>query len=60
MRPVKGVGARKFFSFSRVNGLEFLLWLSVLKTQHSSCEDVGSIPGLSQCVKDPSLLQAVA
>ena len=27
---------------------EFLLWLSVLRTQHSVCEDVGSIPGLDQ------------
>ena len=29
-------------------------------TQHCLCEDVGSIPGLNQGVKDPALLQAVA
>ena len=30
---------------------EFLLRLSGLRTRHSVCEDVGSIPGLTQCVK---------
>ena len=33
--------------------MEFPLWLSGVRTQHCLCEDVGSIPGLAQCVKDP-------
>ena len=32
--------------------LEFLLWLSELRTRHRVHEDAGSIPGLSQLVKD--------
>ena len=31
---------------------EFSLWLRGLRTQHSVCEDVGSIPGLAQWVND--------
>ena len=31
---------------------EFLLWLSGLRTQHSVPKDVGSIPGLTQWVRD--------
>ena len=38
------------------NPREFPLCLSGLRTQHSVCEDVGSIPGLSQWVKDLVLL----
>ena len=34
------------------------MWLSKLRTEHSVCEDVDLIPGLTQWVKDPSLLQA--
>ena len=39
---------------------EFLLWLSRLRTQHSVPEDASFIPGLTQWVKDPALLQAAA
>ena len=39
--------------------LEFLLWLSGLRTQHSVHKDADSIPGLTQWFKDPALLQAV-
>ena len=44
----------------RIIGEEFLLWLSQLRTRHSVREDVGSVPGLAQCVKDPELPQAAA
>ena len=44
---------------SEVWVLEFLLWLSRLGTQHSVSEDVGSLLGLTQWVKDPVLLWVV-
>ena len=40
--------------------LEFLLWLCRLGILSCLCEDVDSIPGHTQWVKDPVLLQAVA
>ena len=40
--------------------LEFPLWLSRLQTGHCLCEDGGSIPGLTQLVKDLALTQAAA
>ena len=40
--------------------MEFPLWLSELRTQHSLRKDVGSIPGLAQCVKDLVFPQALA
>ena len=36
---------------------DFPLWPSRLRTQHCLCEDVGSIPGLAQLVKDLALLK---
>ena len=39
---------------------EFALWLSRLRIQHSLPEDAGLIPGLTQWLKDPELLQALA
>ena len=36
------------------------MWLSGLRTQLCVCEDVDLIPGLTQWVKDPALLSAVA
>ena len=40
--------------------MEFLLWLSRIRTQSSVLEDVGLILGLTQWVKDPALPQAAA
>ena len=36
------------------------LWLRRLRTGHSVLKDAGLIPGLTQWVKDMSLLQAAA
>ena len=34
------------------------MWFSGLRALHSLCEDVGSIPGIAQWVKDSALPQA--
>ena len=49
---------KEFSNSIRVGKLEFLLWLSGLRMQHSVLDDVDWIPGLAQCVKNPELLQA--
>ena len=41
------------YVFLRLKGLEFSLWLSTLRTQHSLWEDLSLIPGLAQWAKDP-------
>ena len=47
--------------FTSLKNLEFLLWLSRLKTRHSEVhENVGSIPDLPRWVKDLALPQATA
>ena len=64
-QEVEGKGAQRenftAFPFVAFNSLilEFLLWLSRLKTGCCLCMEVGLIPGLNQWVKDPALLGAV-
>ena len=45
-----------FFQNKKNEKMEFLLWFSGLRTQHSVWEDAGLNPGLTHCVKDPALL----
>ena len=40
--------------------LAFPLWFSRLRTPCCICEDLGSIPGLAQWIKDLALQQALA
>ena len=53
--PPSGVAQRL-----KNTNVEFPLWLSGLRTQHSLHENAGLIPGLTQWVKNPALPQAVA
>ena len=48
------------FQALKIEMMEFLSWISGLRTQHCLHEDAGSVPGLTHWVKDPALLQAVA
>ena len=45
---------------NNAESFEFPWWLSGVRTQRGLCEEAGLIPGLAQCIKDPTLLQAVA
>ena len=46
-------------SHNKKANMEFLLWLSRLRTQHSVRGDAGLIPGLAQWIMDPALPKAV-
>ena len=57
---LSGEKLEEFSLRSRTKQVGFLLWFSRLRAQHNVCEDVGSIPDLTQWVEDPVLLQATA
>ena len=46
--------------FLNLSFVEFLLWLSRLRTQRGIHKDRGLIPGLTQWIKDRALPQAAA
>ena len=47
-------------SIFKKSDVGFSLWLSVLRSRYSVCEDAGLIPGFAHWVKDLVLPQAAA
>ena len=52
------IKSKEIFIEFKNQKLEFLLWLSGLRTWQSICEDADSTPGLAQWVEDLALPQA--